>query len=224
MSDSRRGSAARAGGADEADRHVHLDPGSPAFLSKTAAAEINAEHLAATGKAREAIEHARRAGEMLLDVKAGLGHGAFLPWLAANITFSDRTAQRYMVLAENWPAIAAKSDTLSDLTIRGALRAIAKPRQEPEHRELDVREVDVPVAAPAPPKGRHPALKGTHYRRPNREIERAIIALDGICDLLETIKLWAIDNTKATEWATELKRRGATINRFARRLDRKAAP
>jgi hypothetical protein len=134
MSDSRRGSAALAGGADEADRRPQVATRSRAFLSTTAAAEINAEHLAATGKAREAIEHARRAGEMLLDVKAGLGHGEWLPWLKKNITFSERTAQTYMRLATRWDQLQSKSATAADLPLRDALNAIGNtpsPR-EPE--------------------------------------------------------------------------------------------
>ena len=48
------------------------------------AAEINREHNLAVGFAAKAVEHARRAGELLLQVKASLPHGAFLPWVEAN--------------------------------------------------------------------------------------------------------------------------------------------
>jgi hypothetical protein len=63
------------------------------------AEEINAEHERAYGKATEALEHARRAEELLLQAKKVLGHGQWLPWLKEHCRFSARTAQGYMRLA-----------------------------------------------------------------------------------------------------------------------------
>jgi len=88
------------------------------------AAQINAEHESAFGKAREALEHARRAGELLLQVKAEVGHGGFQVWIAEHCDFTARQAQRYMTVSENWAAIVAKYDTVSHLTLRGALKLI----------------------------------------------------------------------------------------------------
>jgi hypothetical protein len=95
------------------------DPG--AMLAR----EIEREHQAAYGKAREALEHARRAGELLLQAKAAVGHGQFGKWLTEHVSFAERTAQAYMRIASNWPAIeAAKTATVADLTVRGALSAV----------------------------------------------------------------------------------------------------
>ncbi len=91
----------------------------------TLAREIQTEHDAAFGKAREALEHARRCGELLLQVKDSLKHGEWLPWVKEHVTVSDRQARRYMQLAQNWEAIAAKSDTVSNLTMREALSGLA---------------------------------------------------------------------------------------------------
>jgi hypothetical protein len=77
------------------------------------ATEINASHERVVGKARETLEHAKRTGELLIGVKAKLGH---CQWL--------RQAQRYMAIAENWPALVAKYDTMSHLSVAGALRLI----------------------------------------------------------------------------------------------------
>lgn len=96
------------------------------------AAVINDEHRAAYGCAQEAIEHARVAGEHLLKAKAALKHGEWLPWLAANVEVSDRQARKYMQLAENWPAVSAKLALGADLTINGALEALAKALPKPE--------------------------------------------------------------------------------------------
>ena len=78
-------------------------------------AEINAEHAEAVKHADKAIEHAKRAGALLLEVKATLEHGAFLPWVDANLNVSRRQCQRYMRAAEGkrMTARAIKNDTVS---------------------------------------------------------------------------------------------------------------
>lgn len=88
-------------------------------------AEIRREHEAATGKARDALTHARRAGELLAEAKAQLARGAWLPWLAERCAFSARTAQAYMRLAAHWPALEAIRATAAHMTLRGALAALA---------------------------------------------------------------------------------------------------
>jgi hypothetical protein len=93
------------------------------------AAEICVEHERAYGKAREALEHARRAGELLLEAKARAGHGGWLGWLQANVPFSERTAQGYMRLARQWDALQGKSATVADLGLREALALLAAPAE-----------------------------------------------------------------------------------------------
>lgn len=91
------------------------------------ASEINAEHELASGAMRKALDHARRAGELLEEVKAQLPHGAFGPWLSEHFHGSDRTARAYMRIARNWPAIEKMAGS-ADLSIDGALRLIAAPK------------------------------------------------------------------------------------------------
>lgn len=88
------------------------------MIALPVADEINRLHALATDHAGKAIDYAKQAGRLLLDVKAGLPHGAFLPWLADNVAVSERQAQRYMRAALGKPvstrALAApKSDTVS---------------------------------------------------------------------------------------------------------------
>lgn len=97
--------------------------------------QINAEHEAAFGKAREALDHARRAGELLIEAKAKVGHGKWLPWIEANCRFSESKAQRYIRLAEGWDALALKSVNLTDLTVSGALQLLAKPKAPADPEE-----------------------------------------------------------------------------------------
>jgi Protein of unknown function (DUF3102) len=94
---------------------------------------IEREHQAAYSAARTALEHARRCGELLIQAKAAVPHGAWLPWLQENTTVGARQCQKYMRLARGWPEIEAKSDPGSHLTLTGALTALASP----EHDEIE---------------------------------------------------------------------------------------
>ncbi|MBK8690277.1 MAG: DUF3102 domain-containing protein [Betaproteobacteria bacterium] len=98
------------------------------------ASEIQSEHDAARRCASEAVAHAIKAGEMLLQVKAALPHGAFGPWLAANVEFSDRTARGYMQLAG---LDEAKRQRVADLSLREAMVAIADQREPIEGNVYD---------------------------------------------------------------------------------------
>lgn len=107
---------------------IDLFDGDPNPALATLAAQINAEHDAAENHARKAIEHARAAGEKLLLAKAGVAHGQWLPWLAANCPrLAERTAQAYMKLAKGWPLLERKSATVADLTINDALKLLTGP-------------------------------------------------------------------------------------------------
>ena len=58
-------------------------------IQTTVANEINAQHRLAVQHAGSAIEHAKRAGELLTQVKAGLPHGTFLAWVATHVDVSQ---------------------------------------------------------------------------------------------------------------------------------------
>jgi len=100
----------------------------PATITDTLPAKINAEHEAAFGSAREALEHARRAGELLLEAKAALKHGEWLPWIESNCKFGERTARNYMQLATGWERLQEKSATVADLGLREALQLLDDTR------------------------------------------------------------------------------------------------
>lgn len=99
------------------------------------AADIREAHTAASRAATSALEHARRAGELLQQAKAGLPHGAWLRWLGEHCPdISPRLAQRYMLVAARWPEIdAANTTRVSYLPIRQALALLAEPTpREPD--------------------------------------------------------------------------------------------
>ena len=66
---------------------------------------------------------AREAGLMLIEAKALLPHGAWLPWLSTRFEMKGRTAQAYMQLARD-----PNPQRVADLPLRVALKQARKPR------------------------------------------------------------------------------------------------
>ena len=88
------------------------------------ATDINRHHQEAQKAAESALQHARAAGELLLQAKERCQHGDWGKWLKENFNGSDRTAQRYMTFAKRWPELEAKTTRVADLPIREAARLL----------------------------------------------------------------------------------------------------
>jgi hypothetical protein len=106
----------------------------------TLASEINAHHQAAEEAAFSALDHARAAGDLLIEAKGRCKHGSWSDWLVANFRGSERTAQRYMKLATGWAELEAKTTRVSDLSLREAVKLLETPREaKPETTHLRQR-------------------------------------------------------------------------------------
>lgn len=81
------------------------------------AARIREEHEATSAFLRHGLEHAIAAGKLLIEAKAQLKHGEWLPWLCECCQVPERTASHYMRLARH----TAEIGNVADLTVRGAL-------------------------------------------------------------------------------------------------------
>ncbi len=128
----------------------------------TLATRINEEHRQAEAHAVSAVEHAAKAGRLLVAAKAGCAHGTWLPWLEANVACSVRTAQAYMRVARRWDELAAKSADPAHLSIDGALRMLAEP--------------DAPAVGPGDPENRSTvSLTPTFVERAPAEVKRVIV-------------------------------------------------
>lgn len=99
------------------------------------AIQINDAHSAARQSMRDAVEHAVKAGELLAAAKEQIGHGRWLSWVGEHCEFSARTAQAYMRLARQWPALR-NTQRVADLPLREALIQLAEPRRRPIQEEL----------------------------------------------------------------------------------------
>lgn len=72
-------------------------------ITTTIVNDIAHHHAQAITKAGETVAHAQQVGKLLQQVKDTLQHGAWLPWLAENVAFSPRQAQRYLQVAAGRP-------------------------------------------------------------------------------------------------------------------------
>lgn len=84
------------------------------------AEEANREYALAYEARDDAVRHALACGAALLDAKAQVGHGNWLPWVAENFDGSEDTAERFMRLAAN----SARVRNLDPPSIRAGLRAL----------------------------------------------------------------------------------------------------
>jgi hypothetical protein len=90
---------------------------------------IDREHQAAHQAAHTALEHALECGRLLLQAKAAVTHGEWLPWLEANTSVSARQSQNYMRLTRHRAEIeTANAQRDSHLPIRDAIALLAEPR------------------------------------------------------------------------------------------------
>ena len=84
------------------------------------AAQIKIEHEAF----KRGIEHAFKAGQLLIEAKEQLGedgHGKWIPWAKDHCGMSLRTGQAYLRLARHGHEIRTKCADVAYLTVSGAL-------------------------------------------------------------------------------------------------------
>ena len=92
------------------------------------------------------LERAREAGELLIEAKRLVGHGNWLPWLEANCRVSASMAGKYMKIARGWNVLVqGNTERVPYLSIRDALKLLAKPRQttEPVPPTIDAEYTEV---------------------------------------------------------------------------------
>jgi hypothetical protein len=90
---------------------------------ETIAAEINGTM---TALRRFNLVILADVGEKLIEARNMLPHGTWGKWLTDNVHFSQKSAQRYIGIAENYARLS-KSDIVTDLTVTDALKLIALP-------------------------------------------------------------------------------------------------
>lgn len=106
-------------------------------------AQIRDKINQANDAAHRAVKLAVEAGELLIQAKSALAHGAWTPWLASEFGMSERSAQTYMRLAREFPKLPPeKAQRVAVLPLRRAIKELAKPASSggPAHKPLLERE------------------------------------------------------------------------------------
>lgn len=87
--------------------------------------KLHAEILDA---ARTSLPKAIKIGELLTGLKDKMEHGQWLPWIQKNLSFSDRTAARYIKCFSERDRLG-KFDSVTNLT--EAYELLSEPKTEP---------------------------------------------------------------------------------------------
>lgn len=95
------------------------------------ARRINAAHVACVQEECAALRHAIRAGKLLSEVKAKVGHGQWLPWLRRHCQFPYDTALVYMEVSAWYLANPERAQYLK--SIRQVLEQRRQDRAAPRH-------------------------------------------------------------------------------------------
>jgi len=106
---------------------------------------IRREHQAAIEATKRTLEHCIAAGALLIDAKAQLKHGEWMPWLADHCSIPDRTVRLYMRLARNKSKLDPIMATVADFTVRSAVALLTNA--EDERPPLAEGEIELPIDA-----------------------------------------------------------------------------
>ncbi len=88
--------------------------------------KINRLHDEICASLKVGLEKAIRIGGLLMEKKAELAHGQWLPWIKQHMVFSQPTAFNYMNVCKN------KDKLLTVNNLKEAYRLLAPPKQEKE--------------------------------------------------------------------------------------------
>jgi hypothetical protein len=114
----------------------------------TLATHVNEEHRRCEAALRSGVEHALKAGELLIEAKDGVPHGSWEAWIADNFEGSLRTAHVYMRIARaHKQFVDPKTQRVADLSLRKAIKELSTPRPKPlegDAPESERAALDVP--------------------------------------------------------------------------------
>ena len=157
------------------------------------AVEIDREHEAVKAAFQTGIEHAIKAGELLIEAKKEIPHGNWEAWVQINCSVKKRMAQNYMKLAREVPKLdAAKAQALAHLGVEATLNALAIPsanatRQVTIAGEYEVVEIS-DSTKPAPTFVGRPPSTGDATRAVSSDPPADPLHVSEVLKMLQ--KLW----------------------------------
>ena len=144
------------------------------------AAEVEREHAATVRHLRSAVDHAIRAGLLLIEARSLLPRGEWGRWRAESFPGSERTAQLYVQLAKHPNAQRVAG---SGLSLNGALAELKRLKR------LDEGDQEEPCYIIYPPRPPWPSLAEARRRRRRAQdlrderVRRLLDRLDGAEEL-----------------------------------------
>ena len=104
--------------------------------------EINEHDKSQSACVAKGAMHAIRIGQLLIEAKRVVPHGAFSDWVKSNTNVTQRSCQRYMTIARDRKlreAVRSEYDTVSHLTITKAVK-LAKLNQTRDELAAAINE------------------------------------------------------------------------------------
>ena len=151
---------------------MSITPKTIASLTK----QIGTLHQSIIDSAKSCLETAKEIGGMLVEIKAEMDHGDWLPWLK-NLPFSDQTARNYMRIFEHrddpkFKTVLNLADAYRLLAgeSEASKRTIPQPptRQTPPTNPAPVLEVESPESGGIEPGDEN-------IERPAREVSLEVL-------------------------------------------------
>ena len=112
-----------------------------AHVPATNVAELNERHRAIENAPQRLVEDVIELGNLLIAIKATIGHGRWGMWIREHLKFSERTAQLYIQIAENGPEImdAVRRDKVPP-SLRAIQGYLAAPRTSADRWSQYIRD------------------------------------------------------------------------------------
>jgi len=93
------------------------------------ATAINREHMEVGASLRRGLEHARRAGELLIQAKGQVGHGEWLPWLKDHpLSALTRARHRVGPVSSSFPFCGSRHRATTTVTQHRLFPSFSKPQ------------------------------------------------------------------------------------------------
>jgi len=190
-------------------------------LKLTVVEQINAEHHACEAAVRAALKHAIRCGVLLEEQKAVVPHGEWLAWLNENFDGSARVAQTYMRLSRNRQQVEelAKAQTSAHLSIDGALRALASPREPaaleaPDEADAGEENRDAFLEHSKREASEHAERADAEWANAQKQYDATLIHCSKFVELHDAIP----DDLLSPEDSTRVEKMRAEVDDLARRV------
>lgn len=174
---------------------------------ETIASEIRWHEQQAQGFALNAIEHKAEIGKRLIEAKALLPHGQFLPWAESEFGWGPTWVSKHMILARNFHRAESLGPGAS---MRMALAAIQEAKDadrdalRAQHDLLEAPPLDDAVGV-YPILYADPPWRYEHVETENRAIENhyPTMTIEEICSL--PVRAVSADDSVLFLWATSPK-------------------